>query len=163
MALEQGTRKVKATGRKAAVASANYDQVLNVAPGANVQINIAPPVGELWRIKHLYVRIVGAGGTAGFHAVVCALGSVNVGRNWQLWARSNYNSTIEISRGRIYSADYATEPAFPTTEQAQLAVIQSLVCTNASPLVIFYDNQTTGGTQAGTIQITVTREVEYIV
>jgi len=158
-----GALKVSAelTGRKLAVLSGNYDQALNVAAGSAATITITPPAGELWRIKNLYLSIVApTGGTAGTHSISMGIVSLNSGRNLFLKGISNYQDSIRFRNGMF---DLATSSKQPTTETAMLQQIQALTVTNTSPLIAYYENLTTGGTQTGTILITVNREVNYIV
>lgn len=153
---------VEVTGSKRKVEYSNYDQVLNLAPSANIMSTIIPPPGELWRVKNLNINIVApVGATAGTHAVYVGLSALNGGRNWLLNAISNFGDVISITNNYIANAT-ATGGKVPTSEQAQQANILSLVVTSGSPLLVYYSNNTTGGTQSATWKITINREVEYI-
>jgi hypothetical protein len=160
---EQYGEKVTLSGSKRRLDSSNYDQILNLTTGNSTTITITPPLGEIWRIKNLYINIPApVGGTAGTHYVLVHGYGGSPIKNSLLYASSNYGDAIQIRYNTILSATAAAGKN-PTTEQAQQAAILGLSITNAEPLKLYYNNGATGGLQSATINITVDREVETIV
>lgn len=147
-----------------AVASGNYDAVMNVSTDSSSVITVTPPANELWRIKNLqFVVPAPTGATSGYHYfLVYGLGTTNVNKAYVLRAVSAYGDEIRLACNYIQTATYATNPKKPTSEQTQQNAVLNIVATNASPLKIHYFNGTDVA-QTGTYTLEVSREVEYIV
>jgi len=146
---------------KAVPATVNYDQVLNVASAGTTTITITPPVGELWRIKQIYTLLSRpTSSTSGTHSIsIRAYGVSSI--NEVLSLTSNFDGSLQLLRNTITSAT-ATNGKQPSLEADQQRAILSLVATASSPLVIVYTNNT-NVTQSNTINLRVSKEVEYII
>lgn len=155
-----GSLKMQQTGRKASLASSNYNQVLNVAANGATTVTVTPPVGELWRIRGLYLNIPApSGATTGYHYLVGMSFGTDPLQNSKFRLQSSYNKDMQVRYNTFALADLQQ---IPSSEQGQIDLINSLVITNANPLSLFYQNLT-DVLQNGTFTIRVDREVEYIV
>jgi hypothetical protein len=148
---------VTVNGRKVEVSASDYGQTLNVAAGGNANITVSPPVGQLWRIKSIYLYLPApTGATSGSHQFL--VGHSIAGSGYDLLFLSTaYNKTLMIRRNTIPTVDLAD----PFDAISQIKAITSLVATNTCPLSLYYTNQT-NATQTGNLTLRIAREVEYI-
>lgn len=150
---------VQLSGRKLAVVSAAYDELLNVAAAGTVTVTITPPAGELWRIKDLYISAPAPSGAAsGTHALLIYPYGNDL-KYTVLTLDSTFGNAVTIARNYAF---VATSASVPNDLNAQMRAILNIVVTNSCPLRIHYANNT-NVLQSGTLSINVAREVEYIV
>jgi hypothetical protein len=155
------TNKVVAelSGRKGGVPTpVQGSEVLNVAAAGTSTISITPPVGELWRIKYVYVSCPAPTGASagGTHRVdICMYD----GNYPAVIDEAGYNVAINIASNLIINVATTERP---TTKPEQQRAILNLVASNATPLVLCYKNYT-DKTQTNTLIYRIIKEVEYIV
>ena len=144
--------------RRLAVTQASYNQVLNVAAGADITIAVTPSAGELWRVKSLYIDLVAPAGAGSGSHYIAVRPYFNANGTEILRMTSNYNVALTLWRNLIQTA---TTP-LPANAAEQMRAVQELVMTADAPLTIYYKNDSDVA-QVGTIAIRLAREVEYIV
>lgn len=146
---------VTLTGSKGSLASSDYDQTLNVAAGSAVSVNITPPLGELWRVKGLYLRVLApTGATTGTHYLGVRMGDADRGE--VLRGTTAHNKLLYMIDNSWFTDVDTKAPS----DQAN--AVRNLVCSNAVPLSVRYSNNT-DALQNQALWIRVIREVEYIV
>lgn len=154
--LTDGDALMQLNGRRVAVATGDYSQVLNVAAAGNTTITITPAADELWRIINILASVARpTGSSTGTHDLEVGYDTNNA----TLLVRSNFDQTVNISRN---VAGTAAASAWPDSDASQRAAVAGMVVTNAMPLKITYRNNT-DVLQDNTLSINVVREVEYIV
>lgn len=154
------TNKVVAelSGRKATIINSDYNQSLNVVANGNTVITITPPVGELWHIKGLFLDIAKPNlATSGTHYINVRTGS-NASKGDKFYGQNLYNASITCR----FNNFYASNQTIPTTPSDIQRAILNLMVSNNNPLFVNYTNSTDVA-QTNTLNISIEREVEYIV
>jgi hypothetical protein len=136
--------------------SSDYGAVMNVAASGSVTYTITPPVGEIWRLKMLRVKIPLIAASTGNHTLYIRQGASTLDGSLMscvIAGTADLSLLYNCFQGTVVSAA-------PSTAEGQIRLIQGIVVTSECPLYVVYNNGT-GTTQAGTSVIKLIKEVEY--
>lgn len=145
----------------------SYSTGAGIEAGAKARIIVQPPVGELWRLKQIFINTptassTGQSGVSGTHSIRIRTIDKNnlddMDYDWLL-ARSKPVDKITISRNIITTG---TDLQIPDSPQLQYSIIQDIAITNNIVLVIAYYNETNVKTVGGDIKVKTTFEVEMV-